>query len=147
MPPEVLLEDDPPAMAALAQGLRDIVLTAVPEALERVRPGWRVIGYDIPVGKRRLAYFAWVMTEPVHVHLGFPKGVQLFDPDGILQGEGEAKRARWFTLTTPDDLRNPHVAAFTRAAADAAELNSALRRRAGQLGSSSETSRRPGRGD
>jgi hypothetical protein len=118
MPPEILLEDYPPAMAALAQGLREVVLAAVPEAVERVRPGWRIIGYDIPVGRARLAYFAWVMPERVHVHLGFPKGVMLHDPDGLLQGEGETKRARWFTLTEPKDLRDPRLAEFARMAAD-----------------------------
>jgi len=120
MPPEVLLEDYPPAMAALAKGLREVVRRAVPEAVERVRPGWRVIGYDVPLGGRRTAFFAWIMPQREHVHLGFPKGVQLHDPDGMLQGEGEAKLARWFTLATPEDLRDPRLAAFARAAADAA---------------------------
>jgi hypothetical protein len=122
MPPEVLLEDCPPAMAALARGLRTVVLDAVPEAIERVRPGWRVIGYDVPLGGRRTAFVAWIMPQPEHVHLGFPRGVMLHDPDGGLQGEGEAKLARWFTLATPEDLRDPRLAAFARAAADAATL-------------------------
>lgn len=121
MPPEVLLEDYPPAMAVLAQGLREVVLAAVPEAVERVRPGWRLIGYDIPVGRRR-AYFAWIMPERVHVHLGFPKGVRLHDPAGALEGEGITKAARWFTLTDPAHLRNPELARFARMAADLASL-------------------------
>ena len=125
VPPEVLLEDCPPAMAALADSLREVVLAAVPEAVERVRQGWRVIGYDIPIGGRRTAFIAWIMPERAHVHLGFPWGVMLLDRDGTLQGEGETKRARWFTLTSPEDLRDPRLAAFTRAAADLA----AIRRR------------------
>jgi len=120
MPPEVLLEDYPPPMAALAQGLREIVLGAVPNAIERVRPGWRVIGYDLPLGGRRTSYFAWIMPQHEHVHLGFPNGVRLHDPDGVLGGVGETKAARWFTLTTSDDLGDPRLAAFLRAAADAA---------------------------
>jgi len=122
MPPEILLEDYPPAMAALAQGLREVVRAAVPEALERVRPGWRVIGYDVPLGGRRTAYFAWVMPERAHVHLGFPWGVMLLDRDGALQGDGEARRARWFTLAEPADLDDPRLAGFTRMAADLAAL-------------------------
>lgn len=120
-PPEALLEDCPPGMAALAQGLRDVVRQAVPEAVERVRPGWRLIGYDEPVG-RRLAYFAWIMPERVHVHLGFPKGVRLADPDRALEGEGITKAARWFTLTEPAQLDDARLRRFARMAADLAHL-------------------------
>jgi hypothetical protein len=119
-PPEVLLGDYPPAMAALALELRKIVMAAVPEAVERVRPGWRVIGYDVPLGGRRSAFFAWIMPQREHVHLGFPWGVMLIDRDDLLQGEGETKRARWFTLERPDDVRDPTLAEFARAAADLA---------------------------
>ena len=121
IPPEVLLEDYPPTMAALAQGLREVVRAAVPEAEERVRTGWRVIGYDIRAG-RRSAFFAWVMPQREHVHLGFPWGVMLLDRDGVLDGEGVTKRARWFTLEKPEDLRDPKLAEFARAAADLATL-------------------------
>lgn len=122
LPPEALLEDLPPAMAALAQGLRRVVLEAVPDAVERVRPGWRVIGYDAPVNPRRLAYFAWILPERVHVHLGFPKGVGLHDPGGALEGEGITRAARWFTLTEPEHLADPRLAEFARLAADLASL-------------------------
>ena len=90
--------------------------------MERVRPGWRIIGYDVPVAGRRTAYFAWIMAQREHVHLGFPWGVMLLDRDGVLQGEGEAKRARWFTLEREEDLRDPRLAAFARAAADLATI-------------------------
>ena len=122
MPPEALLADYPPGRAALAQDLRKVVLAAVPEAVERVRPGWRVVGYDVPVGRSRLVYFAWIMPQPEHVHLGFPKGAALHDPDNALEGEGVTKLARWFTLERADDLRDPRLAAFTRLAADLASL-------------------------
>jgi hypothetical protein len=120
-PPELLLEGLPPTMVALAHGLREVVLAAVPEAVERVRPGWRVIGYDVPIG-RRTAFFAWIMAERVHVHLGFPKGVRLLDPEHLLDGEGITKAARWFTLTEPEHLADPRLAQFARAAADFATL-------------------------
>jgi hypothetical protein len=120
-PPEVLLEDYPPPMAALANGLREVVLAAVPDAIERVRPGWRLIGYDVRLG-RRSAYFAWIMPEPVHVHLGFPRGVLLDDPEDAMEGLGITKAARWFTLGKPSDLADPRLAAFARAAADLAGL-------------------------
>jgi hypothetical protein len=108
-------------MASLAQGLRRLVHSAVPESLERVRVGWRVIGYDLPVG-RRTAYFAWIMPEAVHVHLGFPKGTLLADPDRVLDGRGITKAARWFTLREPDDLDDERLTEFVRAAAAVARL-------------------------
>lgn len=122
LPPEVLLEDFPPDRAALAQGLREVVLAAVPNAIERVRTGWRVIGYDVPLGGRRTGFFAWIMPQREHVHLGFPWGVMLLDRDGLLEGDGVTKRARWFTLAQPEDLRDPKLAEFTRAAADLTTL-------------------------
>lgn len=124
IPPEALLEQCPPAMAALAHRLRDVVGQAVPDAVERVRPGWRLIGYDVPVG-RRLAYFAWIMPERAHVHLGFPKGVRLVDPDRALEGEGITTAARWFTLIDPEQLDDARLRHFCRLAADLAHLGRA----------------------
>ena len=37
-----------PPVGVLAQRLRAVVQRAVPQAIERVRPGWRLIGYDLP---------------------------------------------------------------------------------------------------
>ena len=108
-------------MIAIAQGLREVILAAVPEAVERVRLGWQVIGYDVPVG-RRTAFFAWIWPQREHVHLGFPKGVSLLDPDHVLGGEGITKSARWFTLTQPAHLADPRLVEFARAAAEFATL-------------------------
>ena len=96
MPPEALLADYPPPHQAIANRLREIVTDAVPEAIERVRPGWRLIGYDLPIG-RRTAMFAWVWLEPEHVHLGFPRGVDMDDPRRLMSGAGITKLARWLT--------------------------------------------------
>jgi hypothetical protein len=96
IPPEALLADFPPTHAAIAERLRSIVRRAVPDAVERVRPGWRLLGYDLPV-RRHGVFFAWVWLEPEHVHLGFPRGVQMDDPRSILRGAGITKQARWLT--------------------------------------------------
>jgi hypothetical protein len=85
MPPEALLADYPPPIAAIGDQLRAVVLAACPDAIERVRTGWRLIGYDLPVG-RRTRYFAFVWPEPEHMHLGFEYGVWMADPDRRLRG-------------------------------------------------------------
>jgi hypothetical protein len=101
IPPEALFADYPPPHAEIAQKLRRIVTDAVPEAIERVRPGWRLIGYDLPT-TRRGTMFAWVWPEPEHVHLGFPRGVDMADPSGAMKGAGITKLARWLTFAPGD---------------------------------------------
>jgi hypothetical protein len=117
IPPEALLADYPPPMAALGERLRAIVRGAVPDAVERVRVGWRIVGYDLPVGRRRTVFFAWIMPERVHVHLGFPKGILLDDPEGLLSGTGITKQARWLTADEPADIDADVFTAYTRQAA------------------------------
>ena len=101
IPVDALLADYPPTHVAIAEQLRAVVLDTVPDAVERVRSGWRLIGYDIPVRKRG-AMFAWVWLEPEHVHLGFPRGVQMDDPKGVMEGAGITKLARWLTYEGGD---------------------------------------------
>ena len=103
LPVEALLADYPGPMREIAEWLRGVVARAVPGATERVRVGWRIIGFDLPLDPRRSVYFAWVMIESVHVHLGFPQGVLMADPRGLLDGAGITKKARWATLK-PDSL-------------------------------------------
>lgn len=121
IPPEVLLDDFPPIMQATAGALRRIVREAVPEALERVRVGWRLIGYDLPL-RRYGVYFAYVAPEPIHVHLGFEWGVFMSDPQGLLQGEGVTKQVRWLTFTAPEQIAWEPTVALVREGARVAAL-------------------------
>ena len=121
VPPEALLAGYPGPIADLAEQIREIVRDAVPSSIEAVRPGWRIIGYNVPVG-RRTPYFAWLMVQVEHVHLGFPNGTLLDDPDDELEGAGITKRARWLTATPGRPLaREPYVR-FAREAARVAGL-------------------------
>ncbi len=123
LPPEVLLADYPGPMGDIADWLRGVVRRAVPQAVERVRTGWRIIGYDVPLGPRRSAYFAWIMIESVHVHLGFVHGVLVDDPRGLMDGAGITRRARWTTLTPGALLDEVDLAALVRDAARVAGLS------------------------
>jgi hypothetical protein len=120
-PPEALLDDFPPPMQAIADRLRDVVKTAMPEAIERVRPGWRIIGYDLPLGRRQV-YFAFVMPENEHVHLGFAHGWAMANPDGLLRGEGITKRVRWLTFQDGDDIDAARCIELVHEAADVAAM-------------------------
>lgn len=128
IPPESLLAAVPPPMRTIAQALRGVVRAAVPDAVERVRPGWRLIGYDVPVGARRTAYFCFVLPEPRHVHLGFENGVLMSDPDGILQGAGVTKRVRWLTFREGDRPAQADMTRFVLEAARVARLPADERR-------------------
>jgi hypothetical protein len=126
IPPEALLVDYPPEMAAIAHRLRAIVRRAEPTAVERVRPGWRLIGYDLPVG-RRSVYFAYVAPEPEHVHLGFEWGVLMDDPDRLLLGEGITRQVRWLTLRSAREIDESAFAALVREGARVATMSRAER--------------------
>jgi hypothetical protein len=121
IPPEAFLAGYPEPMREIAEALRALVHRAVPEATERVRPGWRLIGYDLPVG-RRSVYFAYVAPEPEHVHLGFEHGVLMDDPDGVLLGAGITKQVRWLTLRRRDEIREAAFAELVREAVRAATM-------------------------
>jgi hypothetical protein len=127
VPPEVFLDAYPAPMRDIAEAFRRIVRQAMPGAVERVRPGWRVVGYDVVAG-RRSAYFCWIMPEPVHVHLGFVHGILMDDPDGLLQGT--IPRARWVTAVPDDQVDSPKLQWLVREAARVALLSPAERRAA-----------------
>ncbi len=103
IPPDALLSDFPPSHAAMVERLRTLVTDVVPDAIERVRPRWRLIGYDLN-RRRGTTFFAWIWPQPEHVHLGFPLGVVMTDPDGAMEGAGITKQARWLTYASVDDI-------------------------------------------
>ena len=125
IPPDLFLSGYPPEIRELAERLRDVVREAVPEAIERVRTGWRLIGYDIPVG-RRTRYFAFVAPEPAHVHLGFEYGVWMADPDGVLRGAHlDLRRVRFVTYAPGDAIPTEALIRYTAEAAALATLRPA----------------------
>jgi hypothetical protein len=120
IPPDLFLDAYPGEIREVADELRTVVREAVPEAIERVRTGWRLIGYDMPVG-RRTRYFAFVAPEPEHVHLGFEYGIWMTDPDGLLQGAHlDLRKVRFMTYRPGDDLPTDALLRYTREAAELA---------------------------
>jgi hypothetical protein len=122
IPPEALLADYPEPMRLLADDLRSIIRDELPDAIERVRIGWRLIAYDLLVAPRRTVFCCYVAPEPKHVHIGFQYGVSMRDDEGLLQGAGITKQARWLTFRAGDTIVVPQVAAFVREGARVARL-------------------------
>jgi hypothetical protein len=110
IPPEALLSDYPEPIRDTAEWLRAVVRRTVPSVIERVPPGWRLIGYDVPRERGRSTYFCYVAPEPAHVHLGFEYGVFMRDEDGLLQGAGVTRRVRWLTLRKRDSVPDAQLA-------------------------------------
>lgn len=117
MGPEELLAPYPPHLRDVAEALRQLVKATLPEAIEGVREGWRLIGYDVPV-RRGTRFCAWVWPEFEHVHLGFEHGVLLDDPERVLRGaELRLKRVRYLTFSSLDQIDPQRCAEFLRGAA------------------------------
>jgi hypothetical protein len=109
-------------MRAIAEALRAIVRRVVPDAIEAVRPGWRLIGYDVPVG-RRSVYFAYVAPEPIHVHLGFEHGIFMNDPEGRLEGAYlNLRKVRYLTVRSIDEIDEAATLGLVREAVRVAVL-------------------------
>ena len=122
MPVEALLAGYSPGIAAVAEQLRAIVRRSVPEAVERVRPGWRLIGYDLPIGKRTV-YFAWVWPEWEHVHLGYQHGIYMADPGQRLHGAHlRLKKVRYVTFEPGADISTAKEAELTELTCEAARI-------------------------
>jgi hypothetical protein len=125
MPVEAFLETSPPPMLEIVERLRVILKRATPEASERVRLGWRLLAYDLPI-KRNGAYFAWIGAEKTHVHIGFPKGVLMDDPRRVLKGKGITKYARWLTYVPGAPIDAELVTELVLEAARVAEVPKGL---------------------
>ena len=92
----------PDARRETAETLRALVKRVVPRTIEAVRPGWRVINYRVPNG-RRAPVFGWVMPETKHVHLGFEYGIFMQDVDGILGGR-DLRKVRYLTFERAEQI-------------------------------------------
>jgi hypothetical protein len=127
IPIEAFLEPYPEPIRIAAERLRRLVHQVEPDAIERVREGWRIIGLDVPVG-RRTRYFGWIGPEPKHVHIGFQHGVLLADPQHRLRGAHlRLKNVRYLTFTSADQIDDREVIAFVRDAVRIASLTRAER--------------------
>ncbi len=88
---ERFLAPFPPSVRRTAETARRLVKRAVPEAIERLYPGWRLIGYRVPVGKAS-RYFGFVQPQDDAVVIGLEYGVFLSDRFPWLEGSGSQVR-------------------------------------------------------
>jgi hypothetical protein len=115
--PEQFLAAFPPKIRAIANQLRSLVEATLPNVIEAVYPGWKLIGYRIKAeGKSH--YLGFIAPLADHVGLGFEHGVLLSDPDGLLEGDG--KQVRQVVIRHARDIKAAALAALITEAAQVA---------------------------
>ena len=106
---EDFLEGVEPGLRRLAEAARKRIRSVVPHATERVRVGWRLIGYNAP------AYFAFLSLERDQLRIGFEWGVMLTNHAGLLQGTGS--QVRYLAVHSVSDLETAALKALLLEAA------------------------------
>src|ERR1700730_5569476 len=103
---DTFLKGYPPPVREIAVKAREAILSVMPDATEKVYPGWKVIQYG--AGADMKAVFAAISPQREGVDLGLGSGAGPADPAGLLEGEtgvalGRGKRA------SPEAARAPAV--------------------------------------
>jgi hypothetical protein len=88
-----LPDEQRPVVAAL----RRIVIDVAPQASEGVK--WGMPVYD------QNGVFCYISAHREHVNLGFYRGSELPDPEGVLEGGGGGMRH--VKIRRPDEIREP----------------------------------------
>ena len=115
--PDEFLSTFPPEIQSLANDLRALVKETIPSVKEAVYTGWKLIGYRVKKG-RSDAYFCFIAPFENRVMLGFEYGIQLFDPNLWLEGEGT--QVRYLTVREQKDIDMEVFRAFIAEAAQIA---------------------------
>ena len=99
--PEDILDDHTPAVVELVQQLRDLVGSSMPDAAERIYPGWHGIGFHHPTA----GYVCGLFPGADNVRVGFEHGHVLSDPHGLFDSGGSQVRYVTVERLTPELTR------------------------------------------
>jgi hypothetical protein len=106
------LADFTPGVRALALRAREMIRQIRPDVVEKVWPGWKVVGYGTGPTMKEMVLGVAPLKE--RLRIGFTDGVAPPDPAGLLEGEGAGHRA--LKVATPEALEAPAVVALLREA-------------------------------
>ncbi len=112
---DTFLKGYSPQVREIAVKAREAILSVMPDATEKVYPGWKVIQYA--TGADMKSVFAAISPQRERVNLGLAGGIGLADPDGLLEGDGKA--IRHIKLTSPEAAGAPAVRELVRGALQA----------------------------
>ena len=112
---DTFLKGYSPQVREIAVKAREVILSVMPDATEKVYPGWKVIQYG--AGADMKSVFVAISPQRERVNLGLAGGVDLPDPEGLLEGDGKA--IRHVKLTSPEAASAPAVRELVRGALQA----------------------------
>jgi Domain of unknown function (DU1801) len=98
----------------LALAVRRFVLSESPRATETIYDAYNAVAMGYSFTGRLKESFCHIAVYTKHVNLGFNRGVDLADPQGILQGTG--KQVRHVTIHESVGLKSAHLTRFLREA-------------------------------
>jgi hypothetical protein len=101
-----------PRVQTLTRKVRALVLKVIPTAVEQIDLPAKLLGYSFAHTYQNTVCV--IMPLKSAVNLGFPRGIELPDPAGLLAGTG--KRARHVKLTEVAQVETPAVRALLEAA-------------------------------
>jgi Domain of unknown function (DU1801) len=87
---ETLLATHDPAIADTSRALRRALAAAFPEAVEQVDFGNRLLAVGKTMAMRDLTFA--IIPHKAHVNLQLADGVELPDPEGLIEGTGKRIR-------------------------------------------------------
>lgn len=102
----------PEQLQAIALELRAQVLDLAPDVIEQTDESAHLLGYGYAETYTHLVCV--IIFQKDYVNLGFPRGVDLEDPEALLEGTG--KRARHVKIYSVDDATLPGVLSLLREA-------------------------------
>jgi len=102
---DTFLKGYSPQVREIAVKAREVILSVMPDATEKVYPGWKVIQYGAGVDMKSV--FAAISPQRERVNLGLANGAGLPDPEGLLEGTGVG--IRHVKLTSPEAAGAPAV--------------------------------------
>ena len=110
---EDLLEITEESLRPIVTALREVIFEVDPNTCEVVRLGDRAATYG--VGPRKmLDGYAYILPHKRWVNLGFYQGVDLADPEGLLEGTGA--KMRHVKIRSLDEARRAAVRELVRGA-------------------------------
>ena len=125
--PELLkfLDVYDPEVVSLALALRDLGFEEEQDAHEVVYDGEYTVAMHFTPTARYQDAFCLIAVFPKHVNLQLNRGAELPDPKKKLEGTG--KNMRHIKVNDWDDLNQPHIREFLRAALKQADYKRAVK--------------------
>lgn len=108
-----LVKITPKAQQPIIKRLRELILELHPQACEVVRLGDRAATYGLGP-KKMIEGYAYLMPYAGWINLGFYKGAELPDPQGLMEGTGA--KMRHVKVRALAEAEQPAIKALLKAA-------------------------------